>query len=63
MKKLFVLLFFASSFSYGQSLQNAIKLTDSEQYTLAEKELKDLEKQLIVYKTKCEIYQEKLDVK
>lgn len=42
MKKLFVLLFFASSFSYGQSLQNAIKLTDSEQYTLAEKELKDL---------------------
>ena len=31
-----------TSFSNAQSLQNAIKLTDSEQYTLAEKELKDL---------------------
>ena len=31
-----------TSFSNAQSLQNAIKLTDSEQYTLAERELKDL---------------------
>lgn len=31
-----------TSYSNAQSLQNAIKLTDSEQYTLAEKELKDL---------------------
>jgi len=31
-----------ASFSNGQSLQNAIKLTDSEQYSLADKELRDL---------------------
>lgn len=32
----------STSFSFGQSLSNAIKLTDSEQYTLADKELRDL---------------------
>ncbi len=35
-------MFLVASFSQAQSLQNAIKLTDSEQYSLADKELRDL---------------------
>lgn len=35
-------MFFIASFSNAQSLQNAIKLTDSEQYASADKELRDL---------------------
>jgi tetratricopeptide (TPR) repeat protein len=42
MKKLFFLVLLVASFSNAQSLQNAIKLTDSEQYTSADKELRDL---------------------
>jgi len=42
MKKIFFLMLLIASFSNGQSLQNAIKLTDSEQYSLADKELRDL---------------------
>jgi hypothetical protein len=42
MKKVLFLMFFIASFSNAQSLQNAIKLTDSEQYASADKELRDL---------------------
>lgn len=35
-------MFLVASFSNAQSLKNAIKLTDSEQYALADKELRDL---------------------
>ncbi len=42
MKRLFFLMLLITSYSNAQSLQNAIKLTDSEQYTLSEKELKEL---------------------
>jgi hypothetical protein len=45
-----------------QNLKDNLDVKDKKIFDL-EKELKDLEKQLIVYKTKCEIYQEKLDVK